>query len=384
MTHLPETMNASVIRSERYGPPAKAFQMETIPVRPPGPREVVLKMMAAGVNYNNVWASLGYPVDVIEMRKRAGATEDFHVGGSEGSGIVELVGSEVKSLKRGDSVVVLGSVWDEKDPFIQSGGEPLLSPSLKAFGYETNFGTFSEYCTVSERQCLIKPKSLTWEEAATCMLCGATAYRMLFHWAPNVCQKGDLVLIWGAAGGLGVMAVELAHWAGANVIGIATGEKRCAYLESRGVAMPIDRNEILQMGEGAPDRLREMISARFGTLPSIVFEHPGEKTIPVSMALCGRGGMVVTCGGSSGYMAQFDLLSTVSDQKRLQGSHFADDDECRRFLGLVGSGKIPSTISETYDLDQTGRAHQRLLDNDHPPGNIAILIGAKRGEGRDV
>src|SRR5262250_1392045 len=85
---VPKKMHAQVIRPERFGEPTQAFQPEVIDVPEIGPREVLVYVMAAGVNYNNVWAALGIPISVIAARQKAGEKEDFHIGGSDASGIV--------------------------------------------------------------------------------------------------------------------------------------------------------------------------------------------------------------------------------------------------------------------------------------------------------
>ncbi|HNH09142.1 MAG TPA: alcohol dehydrogenase catalytic domain-containing protein, partial [Leptospiraceae bacterium] len=99
---VPKKMHAQVIRQNRFGEPTNAFQVEQIDIPELAPDEVLVGVMAAGVNYNNVWAALGYPVDVIGARMKKGEKEDFHIGGSDASGIVYKVGSNVKNVKVGD------------------------------------------------------------------------------------------------------------------------------------------------------------------------------------------------------------------------------------------------------------------------------------------
>src|SRR4051812_36532171 len=125
-------MYASVIRPDRYGPPADAFRTEVVKVPAVGPGEVLVMVMAAGVNYNNVWAALGRPVDVIAARQRRGATEDFHIGGSEGSGVVWAVGPGVRHVRVGDHIVLSGCQWDETAADIRLGADPMTSASQQA------------------------------------------------------------------------------------------------------------------------------------------------------------------------------------------------------------------------------------------------------------
>jgi len=121
---VPKRMYAQVIRQERFGVPTKAFQVEQIEVPDIAEDEVLVYVMAAGINYNNVWAGLGIPVDVIKARQKAGEKEPFHIGGSDASGIVFKVGSDVRNVKVGDHVVIHCGMWDRNDPMVKAGIDP--------------------------------------------------------------------------------------------------------------------------------------------------------------------------------------------------------------------------------------------------------------------
>src|SRR5580704_22527 len=187
---VPERMLAQVIRPERYGNPSDAFAVEELPTPRPGPGEALVYVMAAGVNYNNVWAALGRPVDVVAARRKAGEAEGFHIGGSDASGIVWAVGEGVDSVRVGDHVVAHCGMWDWTDPWITAGGDPIIAPSARIWGYETNWGSFAQYTLVQAHQLLPKAPDLSWAAAAACTLVGATAYRMLCSWHPHTVQAG--------------------------------------------------------------------------------------------------------------------------------------------------------------------------------------------------
>ena len=140
---VPEFMYAQVVRRERFGDPIKAFAREKVPVPAIGPNEALVYVMAAGINYNNVWAALGVPVDVIRVHAQLGDDSGFHIGGSDASGIVYAAGKDVTNVKIGDQVVVHCGVWDQDDPWIKAGGDPIMAPSNKIWGYETNWGSFA-------------------------------------------------------------------------------------------------------------------------------------------------------------------------------------------------------------------------------------------------
>ena len=198
---VPEQMHAWLIREDRFGQPKNSFQKEVIPVPEIGPDEVLIYVMAAGVNYNNVWAALGIPVNVMKARQKQGETEDFHIGGSDASGIVYAIGSKVTRVKVGDEVVVHCGFWDADCPLVRAGVDPMYSSSFRTWGYETNYGGFAQFARVQAHQCVPKPKHMNWEEAAAYMLVGATAYRMLMGWPGQTLREGDPALIWGGAGG---------------------------------------------------------------------------------------------------------------------------------------------------------------------------------------
>src|SRR5436309_5321739 len=171
---LPATMAAWVIREERFGEPRDAFQLEEIEVPEPGAFEVVVRVMAAGVNYNNVWAALGQPVSVFDSHP----DEDHHIGGSDASGVVWKTGPGVTRWKPGDEVVIHCNQASYEDVEVH-GLDPLAAPSQKIWGYETTWGSFAQFTKVQAQQLLPKPPNLSWVELSAYGLTYFTAYRML-------------------------------------------------------------------------------------------------------------------------------------------------------------------------------------------------------------
>jgi crotonyl-CoA carboxylase/reductase len=391
--HVPPKMHAFTVRKERFGPPKDSFQVEVIDTPEIADDEVLVYVMAAGVNYNNVWASLGVPIDVIATRNKAGEKEAFHIGGSDASGIVYKIGKGVTSLKVGDEVVIHCGTWDAKCPMVKAGVDPMYSATFRIWGYETNWGSFAQFTKVQAHQCVPKPKHLTWEAAASYMLVGATAYRMLKGWSPNVVKKDDVALVWGGAGGLGSMAIQIARAAGAVPVAVVSSKDKFAYCMELGAKGCIDRNEFDHWGMlphwkdtvGYGNWLKGV--RKFGKAiwdaigdkrnPNIVFEHPGETTIPTSIFVCETGGMVVICAGTTGYNATVDLRYLWMRQKRLQGSHFANDEQAMGVNELVMRGLVDPCLSRTFAWEELPLAHQLMYENRHPHGNMAILVGAR-------
>ncbi len=394
---VPEKMHAQVIRQSRYGEPHKAFDREVIDVPSIAPGEVLIYVMAAGINYNNVWAGLGIPVDIVRLHKQQGEggdDEGFHIGGSDASGIVYAVGDDVTSLKVGDQVVVHCGMWDENDPLIKAGNDPMFSPTFRIWGYESNWGSFGQFTKVQAHQCLPKPPHLNWEDAAAYMLVGATAYRMLTNWPPHNVQEGDVVLVWGGSGGLGSQAIQIVKAFGGVPIAVVSTEERGSFCMSLGAKGYINRKQFEHWGR-LPDWTDDEAMGKstqgfraFGRAvwdilgerrqPRIVFEHPGQDTMPTSIFVCDNGGMVVVCAGTSGYNADVDLRYLWMRQKRLQGSHFANDNDAAGFNKLVMEAKIDPCLGRVFPFDEVGLCHQLLHENRHPDGNMAILVGAPR------
>jgi crotonyl-CoA carboxylase/reductase len=139
--HVPKNMYAWVIRRDRHGPPEQSMQLEVVPTHTIGEDEVLVLVMAAGVNYNGVWAGLGLPISPFDVHK-----QPFHIAGSDASGIVWAVGAKVKRWKVGDEVVIHCN-QDDGDDEECNGGDPMFSTSQRIWGYETPDGSFAQFCT---------------------------------------------------------------------------------------------------------------------------------------------------------------------------------------------------------------------------------------------
>ncbi|KRE17484.1 crotonyl-CoA reductase [Bosea sp. Root381] len=384
--HVPASMYAWTIRRERHGPPQESFQIEVVPTWAIGEEEVLLLVMAGGVNYNGIWAGLGQPISPFDVHKGA-----LHIAGSDCAGIVWAVGSKVKRWKVGDEVIVHCN-QDDGDDEECNGGDPMFSPSQRIWGYETPDGSFAQFCRVQSRQLMQKPRHLAWEEAACYTLTLATAYRMLFGHAPHTIKPGDNVLVWGASGGLGVFGVQLCAASGANAIGVISDETKRDYVLGLGAKGVVNRKDFDCWGQmpkvNSPEYDAWVKEARkFGKAiwdvtgkkdVDIVFEHPGESTFPVSCLVAKRGGMVVFCAGTSGFNITFDARYVWMRQKRVQGSHFAHLKQASAANQFVLDRRIDPCMSEVFPWDKIPLAHHKMWKNEHAPGNMAVLVYAPR------
>jgi crotonyl-CoA carboxylase/reductase len=396
---VPARMHAFAVRQDRFGQPINAWKREILPTPTFAPDEVLIYVMASGINFNNVWAALGIPLDVIAERQKMGEPEDFHAGGSDCSGIVWAIGRDVTDLKVGDEVIVHSGWWRADDRWVRSGRDPMLAESTRIWGYQTNYGSYCQFARAQAHQCLPKPPRLTWEEAGCFLLCASTAWRMLMGWTPNVIEPGDPVLVWGGAGGLGSMALEITRAQGGRAVAVVSDEAKRAFCLQHGAAGVINRSSFTHWGpmpdtndgkaygewlKGARafgkaiwDVLGERVS------PRIVFEHPGEATLPTSEFVCATGGMIVICAGTTGYNVTMDLRYHWMRQKRFQGSHLSNDEQAAAVIRLVADGRVDPCLSQTYPYDAIPECHQLMLDNKHPPGNMGVLVNATQpGLGR--
>jgi crotonyl-CoA carboxylase/reductase len=384
---LPETMAAWVIRQEREGEPKDAFEIEEIEVPEPGAFEVIVRVMAAGVNFNNVWASLGKPVSVFGYGDHP--EWGHHIGGSDASGIVWKVGPGVTKWKPGDEVVIHCNQASYEDVEVH-GLDPLAAPSQMIWGYETTWGSFAQFTKVQAQQLLPKPRNLSWVESSAYGLTYFTAYRMLIHQC-NL-QAGDNVLIWGAAGGLGVFATQLCAASGANAVGVVSSPEKGALVKQLGAVDFIDRTEfagMMRRGGESPEEEKERfkVSRAFakrvkeilGDAPEIVFEHVGQATFPTSVLVVKPFGKVVICGATSGYELDFDVRYLWMRQKQIIGSHFANAYECMRANELMAEGKIRPVLWRAMGFEGVPEAHQLLHENKHL-GKISIMVGATHEE----
>ena len=386
--HVPQRMYAWAIRRERHGEPEQAMQVEVVPTPEIDSTEVLVIVMAAGVNYNGVWAGLGKPISPFDVHKAP-----FHVAGSDAAGIVWAVGSKVRRWKMGDEVVVHCNQTDGDDEEC-NGGDPMFSPSQRIWGYETPDGSFAQFARVQVQQLMPRPRHLSWEESACYALTLATAYRMLFGHRPHILRPGHNVLVWGASGGLGSMAIQLIATAGANAIGVISDETKRDFVLQLGAKGVINRSNFDCWGQmpdlddaaGYADYMRKCrafgkaiwdITGK-GNDVDFVFEHPGEQTFPVSCFVVKRGGMVVFCAGTSGYNLTFDARFVWMRQKRIQGSHFANLLQAAQANQLVIERRIDPRMSEVFPWAEIPRAHTKMWKNQHKPGNMAVLVQAKR------
>jgi crotonyl-CoA carboxylase/reductase len=381
--HVPAQMYAWAIRKERHGEPDTAMQLEVVDTPKLDSHEVLVLVMAAGINYNGVWAALGVPISPFDGHKAP-----FHIAGSDAAGIVWAIGDKVTRWKVGDEVVIHCNQDDGDDEHC-NGGDPMFSPSQRIWGYETPDGSFAQFTNVQAQQLMPRPQHLSWEEAACYTLTLATAYRMLFGHHPHELKPGQNVLVWGASGGLGSYAIQLINTAGANAIGVISDEDKREFVMGLGAKGVINRKDFNCWGQlptvNTPEyaewfkEVRKFGKAIWditgkGNNVDMVFEHPGEATMPVSSFVVKKGGMVVICAGTTGYNLTIDARYLWMHQKRVQGSHFANLKQASSANQLMLERRLDPCMSEVFEWNDLPAAHMKMRRNEHKPGNMAVLV----------
>ncbi|MFD5818888.1 crotonyl-CoA carboxylase/reductase [Streptomyces sp. NPDC127038] len=365
----------------------KSLHVGQVPMPDIAPDEVVVAVMASSINYNTVWSATFEPVPTFEFLKRGArqggwaARHDLphHQVGSDASGVVVRAGAGVRHWKPGDHVVVSCVQVDEQEPATHA--DAMLGQGQKIWGYETNFGSLAHYAVVRASQLLPKPAHLTWEESAGVLLTAATSYRMLVGDNGARIKQGDIVLIWGATGGLGAFAVQMVKNAGGIPIGVVGSERKAEALRRLGCDVIINRNDIGMGGDDAPTsertielgkRLGREIRRQVGEDPHVVFDYVGRATFGISVFVVRKGGTVVTCGSSTGYDHHFDNRYLWMNLKRVIGSHAAnlqEQAECNRLFRL---GHLSPVLSEVFPLEDVGEAARRVQNNQHI-GKVGVL-----------
>jgi len=400
-TPLPESYRAAFVRrdeTEMFAgiasadkDPRKSLHVDEVPLPEIAPDEAVVAVMASSINFNTVWTSIFEPLPTFGFLDRLGKESvwgkrhalPYHIVGSDASGVVLRTGSAVRNWHPGDRVTVHCNSVDDQDPTAHD--DSMLATNQRIWGFETNFGGLADLTVVKANQLMPKPTHLTWEEAAVNALCNSTSYRMLVGQHGARMKQGDTVLVWGATGGIGGYAVQYVLNGGGTPVGVVSSPEKAALLDELGVEAVIDRKaEAFRFwkDEHTQDetewrRFGKQIRALVGDDPDIVFEHVGRQTMGASIFACKRGGTVVTCAATSGYMVEFDNRHFWMKLKRLIASHFANYAEAWQANRLVDMGRIQPLLSAVYPLTDVGEAALKIHRNEHE-GKIGVLCLAPR------
>ncbi len=393
---IPEHYRAAYVRREDAAmfdgmdsadkDPRRSLHVGDVATPELAPDEVYLAVMASSINFNTVWTSIFEPLPTFGFLDRLGKESSwgarhalpYHVVGSDGAGVVVRVGSAVRNWKPGDRVTVHCNYVDDQDPTAHD--DSMLAANQRIWGFESNFGGLAELSIVKANQLMPKPSHLTWEEAAVNALCNSTSYRMLVSANGARMKQGDVVVVWGATGGIGGYAIQYVLNGGGTPVGIVSSPRRAALLNALGCEAVIDRtvegyrfwSDENTQDESEWRRFGKKIRSLVGDDADIVFEHIGRQTMGASIFAVKRGGTVVTCAATSGYMVEFDNRHFWMKLKTLKASHFANYAEAWAANKLVDQGRIQPLLSAVYPLSEVGEAARSVHRNEHE-GKLGVL-----------
>ena len=399
---LPEAYRAVTVHADETGmfeglatrdrDPRASLHLDEVPLPPLGPGEALVAVMASAINYNTVWSSIFEPVPTFAFLRKYGRLSEltrrhdlpYHVLGSDLAGVVLRTGPGVNAWKPGDEVVAHCLSVELEDA--AGHNDTMLDPQQRIWGFETNFGGLAEVALVKSNQLMPKAAHLTWEEAASPGLVNSTAYRQLVSRNGAGMKQGDVVLVWGASGGLGSYATQFALNGGATPVCVVASPQKAEICRAMGAELIIDRSAEgyrFWSDETTQDpkewqrfgsRIRELTG---GEDPDIVFEHPGRETFGASVYVARRGGTIVTCASTSGYVHEYDNRYLWMHLKRIIGSHFANYREAWEANRLVRQARIHPTLSRAYPLVEAGQAAFDVHRNLHQ-GKVGVLCLASQ------
>lgn len=271
-----------------------------------------------------------------------------HIPGSDVAGIIVKINGK-STLKAGQDVVVNPAIPCGKCPRCRKG---LSCEIVIIFGYKTP-GGYAEYVTAPIEQLYPKPRNLSWAEAAAFPLTFLTAYHMLFGRAKL--QKGEMIFIWGASGGLGSAAIQIARYLGAKIIAAARSDSDAQKIRSMGAHYVV--NYTKHDVEKVVNKLTNNEKV------DVVFESVGVKTWSTTLAILRPHGRVVIAGTTSGAVASQDLSDVYYYQHTILGSRMGTKEEFEQVLQLVNAGKLKPTIDRVFPLKEAKNALARLEES---------------------
>ena len=320
------------------------------PVVPPG--TVRVRLRAAALNHLDVFTLAGMPGVTIQPP---------WVMGADGAGVIDAVAADVTSIRVGDHVVINPGLSDRTCEFCNA-GEQSLCVKFRLLG-EHHPGTFADYVVVPQENVRHIPKETPFDSAAAYTLATLTAWRMLVTRA-NV-GPGDEVLIWGIGGGVSQAAMRIAKSRGARVWVTSSHDEK---LEK---ALALGADEIINHRTASVGKEVRARTAKRGV--SIVVDSVGQSTWSESLIALGRGGRLVTCGGTSGPMIQTDIRRLFWNQWTIMGSTMGNDTEFDAVVTELRAGRLTPVIDSTFDLADGRLAFERM-EKGEQFGKIVLRI----------
>lgn len=305
--------------------------------------EVLVTIHSAGLNRRDV----GIP-------NRRDKEEEALVLGSDGAGIIEIVGEGVTDVSVGDEVIINPALrWSEKSDAPPADFDMLGMP---------DHGTFAEKIVLSGDQVEKKPNHLSWDEAGVLALSALTGYRALF--TKGELKEGDTVFIPGAGGGVATYLIMFAKQAGAKVIVTSRNE------EKRNQATKLGADIVLDTACDWPEELAD-------ETVDLVIESVGKATFNRSLEVLKKGGCIVVFGATTDDTIDLNLRKFFYGQYKLFGTTMGSREELQDMLAFVEEHKIHSVVDSTFELNHAKEAFYYLKEGKQF-GKVAIRINELR------
>lgn len=341
----------AVVMEARGGP--EVLKVREVETPTPGPKEVLLRVKAAGLNHLDIWVRKGVASPRLPLP---------HVLGADAAGVVEAVGPGVTAFKPGDEVVV--------NPGISCGlcerclrGEDNLCPRYEILG-EHRWGSYAEGLVVPEANLLPKPKGLSFVEAAAIPLTFLTAWQMVVD--KLQVSPGEDVLVMAAGSGVSVAAIQIAKLFGARVIATAGSEEKLRKALELGADEGVNYTH--------PDWFKEVRRLTGGKGVDKVVDHTGALYFEGVIKATANGGRIAIAGASSGYEGTLPFAHVFFRQLSILGSTMASKSRLFPILRYVEAGKLKPVVGQVLPLEAAAEGH-RLLEERRVFGKVVLEVG---------
>lgn len=325
----------------------EVLQFESVPLPEPGDGEVRIRLRAAGVNHRDIW-----------IRKGAfGGFAEPLIPGSDGAGEIDALGPGVQDLQPGQKVVINPGISCGTCSYCISGQQANCSD------FRLLDGTYAEYVVVPERNVVPMPSGLTFTEAASIGVPFITAEDFLQR--INV-QPGQNMMLWGASGGLGLAALQLAKLRGLRVIAVTRSTNRADKLKQ------YHADDVI-VWDGSDDLTSDILDLTHQRGVDVVIDSLGQATFAQSLNIVRRGGTVVAVGATTGGTVQCELGLVFRRRITILGAYMGNSGILPRILPLFSRGVLIPVIDHAYPLEQADQA-QEQMEQHGVFGNIVLEI----------
>jgi alcohol dehydrogenase len=340
---------------EEYAPDddfKKILKVKDVDDPKPKSNEIVLKLKAAALNYNDLWGMRGQPIPVPLP----------HISGSDAAGEVVAVGEDIQNFKIGDRVVSHSNLSCRTCDMCTSGRE-FDCAKRQVWGFQTGplWGAYAELVHLPETNVAKIPEGVSFEDAAAASMTILTSWHMLVGRAKIT--PGQTVLIMGGGSGVGSFGIQIAKLYNCTVIATASKNKLQKCLDL-GADYAVDHRE--EDWSKQVYKIAKEVAKKEGKRPGIdlTFDHIGQPHFNQQLTLLNYGGTLVSCGATTGYDAKIDLRHIFFKGINVLGSTQGTKAEMEAGLYWMGQGKIKAEIDSTHSFEQAADAHTKMLKGD--------------------